>query len=195
MPPKGSRHTAEARAKMSAAKKGIPTGRPSGATGKTWSLEARERASAARIGIPKSPEHAAKLATILSERNASPEMRKIASESKIGAKHWRWNALGWKQRGQYRQVRIPDHPFSRGKGGWFDQHRAIAEILLERALTPREEIHHINGDKCDNRPENLYVAPTKRAHMLAHSSLQKAAYRAVKLGLITFNDGRYEVPD
>lgn len=58
-----------------------------------------------------------------------------------------------------------------GSGRWRFEHRVVMERELGRALSPKENVHHLNGDKADNRPANLALM----SHS-SHSSHHKKGY-------------------
>lgn len=54
----------------------------------------------------------------------------------------------------YRMLYMPDHPNAYRNGRVLEHHVVMSEIL-GRPLRKGESVHHLNGVRDDNRPENL----------------------------------------
>jgi len=66
----------------------------------------------------------------------------------------------------YVQIFSPNHPF-KTKRGYVREHRLVMEEHIGRYLKDDEIVHHINGDKQDNRIENLMIV-SKVEHIKIH---------------------------
>jgi hypothetical protein len=101
------------------------------------------------------------------------------SKSRIGkfcgSNHPNWKGgKRYERKSGYVIVYSPDHPFpthtsNYGKTKYVYEHRLVMERKLGRYLSSKEEVHHINGIKDDNRIENLMLFESKGLH----SSLER----------------------
>lgn len=71
-----------------------------------------------------------------------------------GENHWNWKGGRVRCEGGYIRTYSPDHPYKNDRNGVLE-HRLVMEGILGRYLKPTEIVHHINGIRDDNRPENL----------------------------------------
>lgn len=103
-------------------------------------------------------------------RNASGS---AATKFQPGPKNPRWNERLQSTDG-YKLVRVPpDHPraWSR-RHPYAYEHIILMEQRLGRPLQAGECVHHINGNKQDNRPENLTIV-NRHQHGKHHMAERK----------------------
>ena len=105
------------------------------------------------------------------KRNNIPA-RKAAKRDQIGARNSYWRGGKTQDEFGYVMVQCKEHPRASKCGGYVPEHILVAEKKIGRYLTENEVVHHINGRKWDNKPENLAVM-TKSEHSKLHWMIRR----------------------
>jgi len=104
-------------------------------------------------------------------RRHSETIRKHMSEAKTGPRNPHWNGGRFKSSLGYILIKIPGHRGANAQG-YVPEHRLVMEAKLGRGLNDDEVVHHINGIRDDNRPENLQLFPSEGEHQGLHNKLR-----------------------
>ena len=77
------------------------------------------------------------------------------------------------------------------------EHTVKAEIKIGRPLEDREIVHHIDLDKKNNDPSNLFVCSDNKHHRKIHGQLERLAGELVRLNIIGFDEleAKYYIKD
>lgn len=62
-----------------------------------------------------------------------------------------------------------DHPCANSKG-YVREHRVVMERMIGRLLTANEIVHHKDGNRLNNRPENLLLMTVSRHNSMEHKA-------------------------
>jgi hypothetical protein len=148
------------------------------------------------FGKHHSPEIIAKIKQAVKGKSArywlgkhhSLETRKKISKNNYwrgrnGELSARWNGGRRISNDGYVFIYKPDHPRA-DQHKYIKEHWLIAEKCLGRYLTKDEQIHHINGIKTDNRPENLYLFPSNKEHVYFHKHTSRKELQSLMSNII-----------
>ena len=111
--------------------------------------------------------------------NPKSDRAKICAVCGPSTNKGNWKGGRTRHKKGYILVKVPDHP--NAVGGYVFEHRLVMEDTLGRHLLKNENVHHKNGIKDDNSPDNLELWVTSQPSGQRVSDLVDWAQNIIKL--------------
>ncbi len=116
---------------------------------------------------------------------------------RVGKLHPMWKGGKIKKGGAgYIGIWKPDHERADHQG-YVYEHTLVMEKMIGRLpVKGKESVHHINLEKTDNEPENLYLCDYG-THIKLHRQLEGLIKPLIQLGILVFDreESKYKVSE
>lgn len=115
----------------------------------------------------------------------------IEIRKQVGKHHAMWKGGKITKGSGYVGIWKPDHP-SADKQGYVYEHTLVMEQKIGRVpVKGKESVHHVDGDKQNNHPDNLYLC-THKSHVAVHRQIEQLMKHFLRKGLVTFDHEKGE---